>query len=556
MRPFVSLVVCSMVLVAMSAMAQAPVVPQGGVVNGASFRPANATGGGVSAGAIVSIFGSNLATATVVAGSLPLPTSLGGTTVRIGGAAAPMFFVSAGQINAQVPWNVATGTAQLMVTTAAGTSAVANVTIQDASPGLFSQTSNGRGPGAVLNYVSQQQTPINTPGVTINPGGIVILYGTGFGRVGNPPADGVAAGAATQTTLVSPTVMIGGRQATVQYSGLAPGFVGLYQINAVIPAGTPEGCYLPITVTFAGTVSNTVTAAVTNNRVDCNAVAGSGATGMTLGGSIGAASVVKTSVQMSLPSIPGLPGGLPGLPGLPGLGAVVTDSFGASFSKYEVVVPSSLALYPPVNGGCTVWLFKGTSSSIPDMGVVTDKPLNAGTLTLTGPGVNKTFTPKTVGVYGDVLSQNALQPGAWTLSGSGGADVGSFTSALSVPSPLFNITDFGLLNGQIKQSAGFTVTWACPDPNGQVIETLMSFNDPQQLVGMAFCTFPCPAGRGTMGADVLGQLPVSSGDFGTMLSVSFAPGPTGISAIKASGLTQGAFAYAIASVMMGAPLVP
>jgi uncharacterized protein (TIGR03437 family) len=539
----------------MSAMAQAPLVPQGGVVNGASFRPANATGGGVSAGAIVSIFGSNLATATVVQGSLPLATSLGGTTVRIGGAAAPMFFVSAGQINAQVPWNVATGTAQLTVTTAAGTSTAVNVTIQDSSPGLFSQTSDGRGSGAVLNYVPERQAYAgNTPASSINPGGIITIYGTGFGRVSNPPADGAAAGAATQTTLVSPTVMIGGRQATVQYSGLAPGFVGLYQINAVVPASTPEGCYLPINVTFAGTVSNTVTVAVTNNRVDCNAVAGSGATGMTLGGSIGAASLVKSSVQMSLPSIPGLPGGLPGLPGL---GAVVSDSFGATFSKYEARVPSSLALYPPANGGCTVWLFKGTSSSIPDMGVATDKPLNAGTLTLTGPGgVNKTFTPKTVGVYGDVLSQNALQPGAWTLSGSGGADVGAFTSALSVPSPLFNITDFGLLNGQIKQSAGFTVTWACPDPNGQVIETLMSFNDPQQLVGMAFCTFPCPAGRGTMGADVLGQLPVSSGDFGTMLSVSFAPGPTGISAIKASGLTQGFFTYAIASVMMGAPLVP
>lgn len=555
MRLFVSLVVCSMVLVAMSAMAQAPVVPQGGVVNGASFRPANATGGGVSAGAIVSIFGSNLATATVVQGSLPLPTSLGGTTVRFGGTAAPMFFVSAGQINAQVPWNVATGTAQLTVTTAAGTSPAVNVTIQDSSPGLFSQTSDGRGPGAVLNYVPERQAYAgNTPASTINPTGIVTIYGTGFGRVSNPPADGTPATAAT-STLVTPTVMIGGRQATVQYSGLAPGYVGLYQINAVIPTGTPEGCYLPITVTFAGTVGNTVTVAVTNNRVDCNAVAGSGATGMTLGGSIGAASLVKSSVQMAgLPSIPGLPGGLPGLPGL---GTVVSDSFGASFSKYEVVVPSSLALYPPANGGCTVWLFKGTSTNIPDMGVVTDKPLNAGTLTLTGPGgVNKTFAPKTVGVYGDVLSQNALQPGTWTLSGSGGADVGSFTSVLSVPSPLFNITDFGLLNGQIKQSAGFTVTWACPDPNGQVIETLMSFNDPQQLVGMAFCTFPCPAGRGTMGADVLAQLPVSSGDFGTMLSIAFAPGPTGISAIRATGLTQGIFTYAIASVMMGAPLVP
>jgi uncharacterized protein (TIGR03437 family) len=543
-----------MVLVATSAMAQAPAVPQGGVVNGASFRPANATGGGVSAGAIVSIFGSNLAASTVVGTSLPLSTSLGGTTLRIGGIAAPLFFVSVGQINAQVPWNAATGTAQLTVTTAAGTSAVASVTIQDASPGLFSQTSNGRGPGAVQNYVSQQQAPVsNTPGATVNPGGIVIIYGTGFGKVTNPPADGAAAGAATQTTLVSPTVMIGGRQATVQYSGLAPGYVGLYQINAVIPTGTPEGCYLPTTVTFAGTVSNTVTIGVTNNRVDCNTVAGSGATGMTLGGSIGAASLVKTSLQMSLPSIPGLPGGLPGLPGL---GVQVSDTFGAIFTKYLAIVPSSLALYPPVNGGCTVWLFKGSSSNIPGLGTVPDMPLNAGTLTLTGPGgVNKTFAPKTVGVYGDLLSQNALQPGSWALSGSGGSDVGAFTSTLSVPSPLFSVSDFGLQNGQFRQSAGLTITWACPDPSGQVIAMLMSFNDPQSLLGMALCTFACTGGRGTMGADVLRQLPTSS-DFGTMLSIAFGPGPTGVSAIKATGLTQGIFTYSISSTLMGASLVP
>ena len=550
MRPFVSFVICSMVLVAMSAMAQAPVVPQGGVVNGASFRPANAPGGGVSAGAIVSIFGSNLAASTVVGTSLPLSTSLGGTTVRIGGIAAPLFFVSAGQINAQVPWNVATGTGQLTVTSATGTSAAINVTVQDASPGLFSQNAQGRGPGVVQNYVSAQQVPVNTPSTTINPGGIVIIYGTGFGKVANPPADGAAATAAA-STLVTPTVTIGGRSATVQYSGLTPGYVGLYQINAMIPAGTPEGCYLPITVTFGSTVSNTITIGVTNSRVDCNTVASSGTTGMTLGGSIGSAALTRSSVQMSLPSIPGLPGGLPGL------GTTVTDIFGATFSKYDVVVPSSLALYPPVNGGCMVLLLKGSSTSMPDMGVVTDKPLNAGTLTLTGPGgVNKTFAPKTVGVYGDVLSQNALQPGAWTLSGSGGADVGSFTSVLSVPSPLFNVTDFGLQSGQIKQSAGLTTTWACPDPNGQVIEMLMSFNDPQSLFGMAFCTFACSPGRGTMGPDVLLQLPTSSGDMGTVLTVGFGPGPTGMSAIKATGLTQGIFTYSISSMTMGAPLVP
>jgi hypothetical protein len=329
----------------------------------------------------------------------------------------------------------------------------------------------------------------------------------------------------------------------VQYSGLTPGYAGLYQVNAVVPTGTPEGCYLPVAVTFGSTVSNTVTIGVTNNRVDCNTVAGSGATGMTLGGSIGSATLMRSSSQMSLPSIPSL--------------STVSDVFSATFSKYEVVVPTSLVLYPPVNGGCTVLLLNGSSSSMPDMGVVTDKLLGAGTLTLTGPGgVRQTITAKPVGIYRYQLPASGLQPGTWTLSGSGGADVGSFTSTLTVPSPLFSVSDFGLQGGQIKQSAGLTSTWTCPDPNGQVIEELVSFNDPRSLVGVALCTFACPDRKGTMGSDVLRQLPVSSGDIGTMLNIWFAPGPTGMSAFKATGLTQGIFFYGISSTRIGAPLVP
>jgi uncharacterized protein (TIGR03437 family) len=545
MRRLVLFVICSLVLLAAGAAAQVPVVPQGGVVNGASFRPANAPGGGVAAGSIVSIFGSNLAGATVAATSLPLPTTLGQTNVRIGGIVAPLFFVSPGQINAQVPWAVAAGPTTLTVAAVGGSSIPANVTIQDSAPGLFSQTSDGRGPGAVLNYVSQQQTPINTPGVTINPGGIVILYGTGFGRVTNPlvgsppPADGTAAGAAEQKTIVTPVVTIGGRPAVVRYSGLAPTFVGLYQINAEIPAGTPEGCYLPVTVAFGTNVSNTVTIGVTSNRVNCS-VATSGSTGLFLGGSFGYAAFSKITMQIPLVN--------------PLLFPQPNDRIDAFFRRYQTRVPTSLVLYPPVGGGCNIWLFKSDSAPT-DMSVTTDVGLNAGTLTLSRTGSSQVLGSKQTGEYSFEFTPNFVQAGAvWTLSGSGGPDVGAFSVTQTLPSPLFTVRDFGAGSGVFSQSSPLNLSWICPDTGDPVGVEVASYNLDTKLMGMAFCSFLCGNGTGQVSADVLKQLPLSGQSAATIVAV-YTPNPAKIPAIKATGLTQGAFGLVITSTLSGAQMV-
>jgi len=538
----VPLLICSLVLFAAGAEAQVPSVWQGGVVNGASFRPANAPGGGVAAGSIVSIFGSNLANSTVTAGSVPLQTTLGGVTVRIGGIAAPLFFVSAGQINAQVPWAVATGTSTLTVSNGAATSTPVSVTVQDSSPGLFSQASDGRGPGAVLNYVPERQAYVtNTPGATINPSGIVSIYGTGFGRVTSPPADGAAAGAATQTTIVTPVVMIGGRQATIRSSGLAPNYVGLYQINAVIPTGTPEGCYLPVTVAFGSNVSNAVTIGVTNNRVDCN-VATSGSTGLYIGGSFGYATFSKITTQT-----PFISSGLLPQP---------ADRIDAFFRRYQTRTPTSLALYPPVGGGCNVWLFRADSAPN-DTSMTTDIGLNAGTLTLSRTGFSQALESKQVGEYGYELGQNVIQAsGVWTLAGSGGPDVGHFTVTQTLPSLLFTMRDFGTPggSGMFSQSSPLNLSWSCPDAGDPVGVSLASFNAGTKLMGMAFCSFSCGNGTGQVGADVLKQLPLSS-QAAAIVSVAYTPNPAKIPAIKASGLTQGAFGLVITSTMSGLQLV-
>jgi uncharacterized protein (TIGR03437 family) len=94
-------------------------------------------------------------------------------------------------------------------------------------------------------------------------GQFVTIYGTGLGPVTNQPATGIAAGVSPlSVTITAPTVTIGGVAAPVSFSGLAPGTVGLYQVNVQVPAGVPVGATVPVILTIGGVTSNTVTMAV------------------------------------------------------------------------------------------------------------------------------------------------------------------------------------------------------------------------------------------------------------------------------------------------------
>ena len=141
--------------------AQAPDLPPSSVVNGASFRPAADPNGAVAPGAIVAIFGANLAGETQLAMSVPLSTRLPDTaegtsvTFNIPGSSisAPLFFVSSAQINAQIPFGVpvGTGTVSVQVRRGSETSATQPVQVADVSPGIFTVNQNGTGAGAILH---------------------------------------------------------------------------------------------------------------------------------------------------------------------------------------------------------------------------------------------------------------------------------------------------------------------------------------------------------------------------------------------------------------------
>ncbi|MFN0087012.1 MAG: M36 family metallopeptidase [Blastocatellia bacterium] len=220
-------------------------------VNAADFRT-----GALAADSIAAAFGINLAVRTEIATALPLPTELAGTTVTINGEPAPLFFVSATQINFALPSVLAPGPATIVVSSASGAYAVGSIQIAASAPAIFTADATGRGDAAAVatpDGITFQQPPFD---VTINGRpNILLLFGTGFRRAtaANPDDEnGVAE---------SVSITIGGQTARVFYAGSQGGFAGLDQINVEIPpslAGQGQR-RVEVVTSVNGTPANRVT---------------------------------------------------------------------------------------------------------------------------------------------------------------------------------------------------------------------------------------------------------------------------------------------------------
>lgn len=233
-----------------------PAINPGGTVSAGSYAPL------VAAGSVASVFGSNMALGGVSAASItPLPTTLGGTSFQIGGQAAPLYFVSPSQVNLQIPWELAGQTQAAAITTVGGVASTSQtVNLAPFAPSIFTVNQAGSGQGAVLISGTNQ---LAAPGSAPARGTSISIFCTGLGAVTNRPATGAAAQASPlSSTLTMPTVTIGGVVAAVSYAGLAPGFVGLYQVNAVVPMSVSPGNTVSLIISVGNATSNTVTIAV------------------------------------------------------------------------------------------------------------------------------------------------------------------------------------------------------------------------------------------------------------------------------------------------------
>ncbi|MBZ5604139.1 MAG: Ig-like domain repeat protein [Acidobacteriia bacterium] len=212
--------------------------------NAASYQQAFAPGG------ILTIWGTQLAPSTQLAGSIPLPISMLGVEVLINGIAAPLYYVSPSLVNVQIPYDAAAGSATLAINNN-GQISTRTFTIAAAGPGIFTDAT-----GTVVPFPSAAR------------GAQIAIYITGAGAVSPVVSTGAAPAATTALANLprpsqSVAVTVGGAVANLDFIGIPPGLVGVTQINFTIPNGVNPGAQ-PVIVKIGGVLSATATLNVTN----------------------------------------------------------------------------------------------------------------------------------------------------------------------------------------------------------------------------------------------------------------------------------------------------
>jgi uncharacterized protein (TIGR03437 family) len=206
-----------------------------GIVNAASFAPFTA---GIAPGELLTLFGTNLASALTVAPSIPFPTTVGDVRVMINNVAAPIYYVSPTQVSAIVPYGITGGIASVQVVNNGAPSNTVTMFIGATAPGIFTYSQSGVGYGKILH---QDFSPITSTSPA-KPGETIQVFLTGLGAVTPSISDGAAA---PSDSLVKSTNTIAGdingTSATVAFAGLAPGLAGLYQVNVTLPATLTAG---------------------------------------------------------------------------------------------------------------------------------------------------------------------------------------------------------------------------------------------------------------------------------------------------------------------------
>jgi uncharacterized protein (TIGR03437 family) len=229
----------------------APVINLNGAVDAASPRP----GQGVAPGSYIALYGVNLAPATKGYSTPYLPVAIAQTSVSFdsanGSAPGHLTYISPGQVNLQVPWEMQNlTTAQIKVSIEDSSGTLYSLPLVPYAPAIFASNGGAAALDAAFRVIS-----------TLNPakqGQNISLYCNGLGPVTNQPPSGDPAQGPPNlsNTTTNPTVMIGGQNATVLFSGLAPGYAGLYQINVTVP-NVGSGVK-PVTVAIGAVTSQPV----------------------------------------------------------------------------------------------------------------------------------------------------------------------------------------------------------------------------------------------------------------------------------------------------------
>jgi uncharacterized protein (TIGR03437 family) len=217
----------------------APIPQIGSVVNAADQTKPVAPGG------LISVLGSGLSPTNLATTQIPMPTALGESCLSVNGVAIPLLFVSDTQINAQLPFNIE-GSSQMVLRTPGGVSDNLNFTILPTAPSVFRSSGGATVVRAANNAVVSDNNPVLA-------GDELVIYATGLGRT-SPAVDTGAAAPSSPlaAAMTQPSVTLSGLPLRVDYAGLTPGGVGVYQINVRVPGSLAAGSNLPMTIQQGG----------------------------------------------------------------------------------------------------------------------------------------------------------------------------------------------------------------------------------------------------------------------------------------------------------------
>ncbi|HVO98843.1 MAG TPA: hypothetical protein VMT15_12285 [Bryobacteraceae bacterium] len=205
----------------------------------------------VAPGGLMTLYGANLSPTNLATSQIPVPTALANSCITVNGQPIPLIFVSPTQVNAQMPFQ-AVGAETIVVHTPGGVSDNYNLTVQPNAPAVF--LSGVAGPQTNLPTVVRLNNGLlATDSNPIHPNDTLVIYVTGLGQTNPAGVTGYPAPSnPLSTALTPPTLTLGSTTLSVTYAGLAPGEVGVYQINAVVPGGVSTGLSLPLTISQGG----------------------------------------------------------------------------------------------------------------------------------------------------------------------------------------------------------------------------------------------------------------------------------------------------------------
>ena len=481
-----------------------PVIAQ--TLNNSSLTPPGMPNYGIAPSSIFIVQGSDLAdpgNPVLQDSSAGLPLTLNGAsiTVVVGGVTThpALYYTSAAQLAAVLPAATPVGNGTLTVNYRGANSAPAPIQVVASAVGI-NEYNQIPIPLGVLNTVIDLGVATDAVSGALlsftnsgKPGEIITLWTTGLGA---DPADSDTTYALAPHSVNTPLqIYIGGILATILYQGSA-GYPGVNQINLTIPASVTTDCQVPLVAVTGNVISNVVVLPIHQGGGTC-------VSQLTAGRTITGDQILKeTQDTLKIGSLTVLQTNAINAKGV----RTVTSSAGANFLKFTGLLADAAPREDLSPGSCAVGPDIVTGSPITTVG------LDAGSLTLTGPAGPAITLASPLGIKGEnsaTLAAGVIPAGGtFTFNGSGGADVGPFSSTLTIANPNFNWTNPSAA-ATIDRTQGLLYTWTGGLPGTYV---LLGGTSTGSLATAGYsCKVPVEAGQFTVPSYILLGLPAGSG---------------------------------------------